>query len=73
MMEFLPNSCSFLGQAELVNDLASWHPVFWPCIMLFVPLAKRWKGVLKERVVAIVEKSLGKGREMIVFTCNRYT
>jgi len=26
----------FSDSAELVNDLASWHPVFWPCIMLFV-------------------------------------
>lgn len=26
----------FSDSAELVTDLSSWHPVFWPCIMLFV-------------------------------------
>jgi len=33
------------SQAELVTDLSSWHPVFWPCIMLFAPrLRLNWRG-----------------------------
>ncbi|CAK9082082.1 L type [Durusdinium trenchii] len=26
----------FSDSADLVNGLSNWHPVFWPCIMLFV-------------------------------------